>query len=314
MTLVHERSGLALALVSAIGFGLSGSSGKALTDAGWSASGAVFVRLGGGAVVLLAILAFVRPGVVPAIRADAGGLLVYGLLAAAGVQVTFFNALVYLPVTIALLLQYLGSILVIAWVWVVRGQPPGRRTVLGAAVALIGLVLAVQVWNGVGLRWVGIVWGFASAVCQAAYFLVADRPGNQTPPLVLAGVGMTIGTAVVGLLGIAGLLRVVIDTSATSVMLGGVNVGWPVAATLLVVVSSVIPYLAGMAAIARIGAARGSLVGLLEVVTSAMASWLLLGQVPTAIQALGGALILTGVALNNTARPAALAEPEPGTR
>jgi drug/metabolite transporter (DMT)-like permease len=88
----------------------------------------------------------------------------------------------------------------------------------------------------------------------------------------------------------------------------------PVAATLLVVVSSVIPYLAGMAAIARIGAARGSLVRLLEVVTSAMASWLLLGQVQTAIQALGGALILTGVALTNTTRPAALAEPEPGTR
>jgi drug/metabolite transporter (DMT)-like permease len=313
MTLVHERSGLALALVSAMGFGLSGSFGKALTDAGWSASGAVFVRLGGGAVVLLAILAFVRPGVVAAIRADGGALLVYGLLAAAGVQVTFFNALVYLPVTIALLLQYLGSTLVIAWVWVVRGQPPGRRTVLGAAVALIGLVLVVQVWNGVGLRWEGIVWGFGSAVCQAAYFLVADRPGNQTPPLVLAGVGMTIGTAVVGLLGIAGLLRVVIDTSATVVMLGRLDVGWPVAATLLVVVSSVIPYLAGVAAIARIGAARGSLVGLLEVVTAAVASWLLLGQVPTAVQALGGALILTGVALTNTAqRPAALAEPEPG--
>ncbi|GAA3098057.1 EamA family transporter [Pseudonocardia yunnanensis] len=314
MMRVHERSGLALAMVSAVGFGLSGSLGKALTDAGWSASGAVFVRLGGGAVVLLGILAFVRPGVVAAIRADGGALAVYGLLAAAGVQVTFFNALVYLPVTIALLLQYLGSILVIAWVWVVRRQPPGRRTVLGTAVALIGLVLVVQVWNGAGLRWEGIVWGLASAVCQAAYFLVADRPGSQTPPLVLAGVGMTIGTVVVGLLGAAGLLRVVIDTSVTGVLLGGVDVGWPVAATLLVVVSSVIPYIAGVAAVARIGATRGSLVGLLEVVTSAVASWLLLGQVPTAVEVLGGVLILTGVALTNTARPAGSPEPEPGAR
>src|SRR4051812_40355650 len=153
MMCVHERSGLALALASAVGFGLSGSLGKALTDAGWSASGAVFVRLGGAAVILLGILAFVRPGVVAAIRADGGALAVYGLLAAAGVQVTFFNPLVYLSVTIALLLQYLGSILVIAWVWVVRGQPPGRRMVLGAAVALIGLALVVQVWNSAGLRW-----------------------------------------------------------------------------------------------------------------------------------------------------------------
>ncbi|GAA1193739.1 EamA family transporter [Pseudonocardia alaniniphila] len=310
----HERSGLALALVSAVGFGLSGSLGKALTDAGWSASGAVFVRLSGGAVVLLGILAFVRPGVVAAIRADGGALAVYGLLAAAGVQVTFYNALIYLPVTIALLLQYLGSILVIAWVWVVRRQPPGSRTVLGAAVALIGLALVMQVWNSVGLPWEGVVWGLASAVCQAAYFLVADRPGNRTPPLVLAGIGMTIGTVAVGLLGIAGLLRVVIDTSAMGVTLGSVDIGWPVAATLLVVVTSVIPYLTGVAAIARIGAARGSLVGLLEVVTSAVASWLLLRQVPTAVEILGGVLILAGVALTNTARSAGVAEPEPGAR
>jgi drug/metabolite transporter (DMT)-like permease len=72
------------------------------------------------------------------------------------------------------------------------------------------------------------------------------------------------------------------------------------------VVSSVIAYLTGVAAIARIGAARGSLVALLEVVASAVASWLLLAQVPTAVQAVGGVLILAGVALTNTARPAAI--------
>jgi drug/metabolite transporter (DMT)-like permease len=282
-----------------------------LTDAGWSATGAVFVRLGGAAVILLVILAAVRPGVLAAVRADGGALVLYGLLAMAGVQVAFFNALLYLPVTIALLLEYTGPIVVIGWVWLVRGQPPSPRTVLGAAVALLGLTLVVEVWTGAGLRWEGLAWGFTAAVCQAAYFLVADRAGNETPPLVLAGVGMTVGAVVVGLLGIAGVLPVIIDIEATGVLLGGVDVGWPVAAALLVVVSSVIAYLTGVAAIARIGAARGALVALLEVVASAVASWLLLGQVPTAVQALGGALILAGVAFTNTARPAALAEPGP---
>jgi drug/metabolite transporter (DMT)-like permease len=271
----------------------------------------VLVRLGGAAVILLAILAVARPGVLAAIRADGPALLLYGLLAMAGVQVAFFNALQYLPVTVALLLEYLGPILVIGWVWLVRGQPPGPRTVLGAAVALLGLTLVVQVWTGTGLRWEGLAWGFAAAVCQAAYFLLADRAGSETPPLVLAGVGMTVGAVVVGLLGIAGVLPVVIDIGATGVLLGGVDVGWPVAAGLLVVVSSVIAYLTGVAAIARIGAARGALVALLEVVASAVASWLLLGQVPTAVQALGGVLILTGVAFTNMARPVALVEPEP---
>ncbi len=288
-------------------FGLSGPFAKALTDAGWSPTGAVLVRLGGAAAILLVLLAIVRPGVLAALRADGAALVLYGLLAAAGVQVAFFNALQYLPVAIALLLEYTGPILVIAWVWLVRRQPPSRRTLAGAVVALLGLSMVVQVWTGVELRWEGLAWGFAAAVCQAAYFLVADRAGSTTPPLVLAGVGMTVGTVAVALLGLAGFLPIVVDTAATGVVLGGVDVGWPVAATLLVVVSSVIAYITGVAAIARIGASRGSLVALLELVASAVASWLLLGQVPTAVQVLGGALIMAGVALTSTARAAALA-------
>jgi drug/metabolite transporter (DMT)-like permease len=304
-------AGFALAVVSAVTFALSGPFAKALTDAGWSASGAVLVRLGGAAAILLVILALTRPGVRVAVRADGPALVMYGVLAMAGVQVAFFNALLYVPVAVALLLEYLGPILVLAWVWLVRRQPPSARTMLGAAVAMFGLSLVVQVWTGVELRWEGLAWGLAAAVCQASYFLVADRAGSATPPLVLAGVGMTVGTAAVALLGLAGVLPIVVDTAATGVILAGVDIGWAVAATLLVVVSSVIAYATGVAAIARIGAPRGSLVALLEVVAAAVASWLLLGQVPTIVQALGGTLILAGVALTSTARQAAVAaEPE----
>jgi drug/metabolite transporter (DMT)-like permease len=257
------------------------------------------------------VIALTRPGVLAAIRSDAPALVLYGVLAVAGVQVAFFNALLYVPVAIALLLEFLGPILVLGWVWLVRRQPLGARTLFGAVVALFGLSLVVQIWTGVELRWEGLAWGLAAAVCQASFFLVADRAGNTTPPLVLAGVGMTLGTVVVALLGLAGILPVVIDTAATGVLLAGVDVGWPVVATLLVVVSSVIAYLAGVAAIARIGAPRGSLVALLEVVASAVASWLLLGQVPTLVQAVGGALILGGVAMTiGTRRASAAVEPE----
>ena len=297
LTVDRAGAGLAFALVSAVAFGLSGPFAKALTDAGWSASGAVLVRLGGSAAILLVVLAVLRPGVVAAIRADGAALVLYGLLAAAGVQVAFFNAVQYLPVTVALLLEYLGPVLVIGWVWLVRGQPPSARTVLGTAVALLGLTLVVQLWSGVGLSTPGLLWGLVAAVCQASYFILADRVGTATPPLVLIGVGMTVGTVAVAVLGLVGLLPIVIDTGSTGVMLAGVDVGWPVASTLLVVVASVLAYLAGVAAIARIGAARGSLVALLEVVVSAVASWLLLGQVPALVQLLGGVLILAGVAL-----------------
>ncbi|MDT7646251.1 MAG: hypothetical protein QOC75_3251 [Pseudonocardiales bacterium] len=298
-------AGLALAVVSAVTFGLSGPFAKALIDAGWSATGTVLVRLGGAAVVLAVILAATRPGVLVAIRRDGFGLLLYGVLAMAVVQIAFFNAVRYLAVPVALLLEYLGPVLVIGWVWLVRRQPPTRRTLLGAGLAIVGLVLVVQVWSATQVSWPGVAWGLAAAFCQAGYFLIADRAGVTTPPLVLAGIGMVVGAVTVGLVGLVGLLPLAVDPHAVGVVLADVDVGWPVTAGLLVLVSTVVAYLTGIGAIRGIGASRASLVGLLEVISSAVASWLLLDEVPAAVQAVGGALILAGVSLTQTRRPPA---------
>lgn len=298
--------GLAFAVVSAVSFGLSGPFAKALIDAGWSSAGTALVRIGGSAVVVLALLAVLRPGVITAVRRDAPALLLYGVLAMAGVQVAFFNAVRYMPVSIALLLEYLGPVLVIGWVWVVRRQPPSRRTLVGAGIAIVGLLMVVQVWSGTSVAPAGLAWGLLASVCQASYFLLADRAGADTPPLVLAGVGMAVGTVVVAVLGAVGVLPIVL-TRPDEVVLAGTDLGWVLTATLLILVSTVLAYVTGVLAIRRIGAARGSLVALLEVVVSALAGWLLLGEVPAAIQLAGGALILLGVALTRP-RPEVLPE------
>jgi hypothetical protein len=72
--------------------------------------------------------------------------------------------------------------------------------------ALAGLSLVVQVWTGGTLDWRGVLWGLGSAVCSAAYFLLAERTGSSTPPLVLAGVGIVAGTVLALLAGLAGVL------------------------------------------------------------------------------------------------------------
>jgi drug/metabolite transporter (DMT)-like permease len=305
-------AGVGLAVLSSVSFGLSGPFGKALIDGGWSANGALLVRLGGAAVVLAGVLAVLRPGVVAALRADAPAMLLYGVLAMAGAQGSFFNAVRYLPVPVALLLEYTGPILVILWVWLVRRRPPSRRTLLGGTVALAGLCCVVRVWQGLGLDGRGLAWGLAAAVCQAGYFLIADRAGTHTPPLVLAGVGMVVGTALVALLGLSGVLPVVVSVRADPVLLAGVDAGWLFTAGFLVLVPTVLAYLTGIAAIGGIGAPRASLIGLLEVVSSAVASWLLLGEVPAPVQCLGGALILIGVALTTDTTREAAAPLEPG--
>jgi drug/metabolite transporter (DMT)-like permease len=303
---VGTSAGAGLAVVSAVSFGLSGPFAKALIGAGWSANAALLVRLGGAAAVLGVVLALTRPGVLAALRRDSAVLLLYGALAVAGVQSTFFNAVRYLPVPIALLLVHTSPILVVVWVWLVRRRRPSRLTVLGGVIALAGLSLVVQVWSGGVLDWRGVLWGLGSSVCSAAYFLLADRTGSTTPPLALAGVGMVVGTVLALLAGLAGVLPVELPTRGHAVTLAGVDVGWPFATAFLVLVTTVLAYLTGIAAVRRIGASQAAMIGLLELVSAGIGAWLLLGEVPTGVQCVGGALLLAGIALTQR-RPRAAA-------
>ncbi len=69
--------------------------------------------------------------------------------------------------------------------------------------------------------------------------------------------------------------------------------GWTFAA-LLIVVSTVIAYLAGAAAVQRLSAAIGGAVAYVEVVAASIYAWLLLGETLTANQIIGGAIVLLG--------------------
>jgi len=292
--------GLALALVSAFSFGVSGPFAKALLDLGWTPSAAVLVRITGAALVLLLLVATTQRGYWRTIRADASPILLCGALAMAGVQVCYFSAVQHLPVSVALLLEYLAPTLVVLWVWLVRGRRPSAMTLVGGAVALVGLGFVVDVFSGADLRWAGLLWGLGSAVCQACYFLVADRADTKTNPVVFTAASTAVAAVVVALLGLVGVLRITFPTAPGPVSIGGVDAHWLVPALVLVLVSGVSAYLTGIMAIARLGATRASLVALSEVVFAALVAWLLLAESPTIWQVVGGALILVGIALSRS--------------
>ena len=68
----------------------------------------------------------------------------------------------------------------------------------------------------------------------------------------------------------------------------------------LSLVSSALAYVAGIGASRRLGAKLASFVGMSEVLFAILFAWLLLGQLPSAVQFLGGAFILAGVTLVRT--------------
>jgi drug/metabolite transporter (DMT)-like permease len=62
-------------------------------------------------------------------------------------------------------------------------------------------------------------------------------------------------------------------------------------------VSTAIPYVTGIDAARRLGPKLASFISLTEVIFAVMWAWLLLAELPTAWQILGGGIIVAGVAL-----------------
>ncbi|MFD6756618.1 EamA family transporter [Micromonospora gifhornensis] len=288
-------AGLALALLSAVTFATSGTFARSLINAGWSAESVVIARVGLAALVLAAPALLVMRGQWPVLRRNLASIGVFGLLGVAVAQVCFFNAVRYLPVGVALLLEYLGIILVVGWTWLVQGQRPRRLTVAGSVAALAGLFFVLDMAGAGRLDPIGVLWGLGAAVGLAGYFVLAGRVDSALPSVVMASGGMAVGAAVLLALGLVGALP--LRASFGAVQFGGQETSWLVPIAGLVLVAAVIAYLAGIAATRVLGARLASFVGLTEVMFAVLIAWLVLGELPTVVQLFGGALIVAGVAL-----------------
>lgn len=286
-------SGLALALTSALAFGSSGSLAKSLLEAGWSAGAAVTARIGLAALVLLWPALLALRGRWHLLGRSAGLVTAYGLVSMAACQLFYFNAVATLSVGVALLLEYLGPILVVLWLWLRHGQRPRRWTLLGVVLALAGLVLVLDVAAGVRVDAGGVLWGLGAAVGLAVYFVISADETTGLPPIVMAGGGLAVATVALLLAGAVGILP--LEATAAEVTLAGARVPWWASVLVLAVVAAAVAYASGIGAARRLGSKLASFAGLTEVLFAVLLAWLLVGELPTPVQLLGGALIVGGV-------------------
>ena len=288
-------AGLGLALVSAATFSTSGSFASSLIAAGWTPGAAVTVRVVLAAVVLTLPALLLLRGRWEALRRSGPTLTLYGVAAVAGAQLCYFMAVQHLSVAVALLLEYSGALLVVLWVWLRQGQRPGRLTLVGTVAAAVGLALVLQIVGNTDLDPVGVLWGLGAAVGLAVYFVVSAGTDEELPPLVVAWAGLAVGGAVLALAGASGVLPMA--APRTDVVLVDAQVSWLVPVLGLVLVAAVVAYVAGIVGARLLGARRASFVGPTEVLFEVAFAWVLLGQSLNAVQLLGGALVLAGIAL-----------------
>jgi drug/metabolite transporter, DME family len=214
-----------------------------------------------------------------------------------------FVAFERITIALTLLVFYLypAGVALISTLWF--GERLDRSRWIALAVSLAGMALVVGGAADLGaVDPLGVALAFVAAMAQCFYVLAARHgfshvPGPQAAALTMGGAA----TLYV-------LLALVIGTTA--------DLGQPLASTAAVtpvllagVVGAGIPTLAFIIGIRRLGPSRAAILATLEpVVGVGLAAWLL-AERPTAVQVLGGALIL-GAAVLLQLRPGAPAEHE----
>jgi len=225
-------------------------------------------------------------------------VIAYGLIPIAGAQLCYFNAVAHLSVGVALLLEYTAPILVVGWLWATTRRRPSSLTLTGVALAIAGIMLVLNVFSAAHINLIGVGWALAAAVCAACYFMMSDAvdaDGDGLNSITLATAGLIVGAVAVAALGATGLMPMTFTTN--DAVVAGWTTSWVVPVIALALIPTAIAYTIGIMGIARLRPRFASLVGLSEVMFAVLAAWLLLGEAITPIQAVGGAVVLVGLAL-----------------
>ncbi len=293
---VGERRGIGVGLLavvtSCLFFATSGSFAKSLIVTGWSPAAVVTIRVAGAAVLLAPLTVRAMRGRWRDLRHELPLVAAYGLLGVAAAQLGYFGAVARLDVAVALLIEYLGTVLVVAWVWLRTRRTPHPATLLGVVLAVGGLALVLDLTGAAPPNVVGVLWGLLGAVGMAGHYILAARP-TSVPAVAYAGLGLVAGGVLLALAGVVGL----VDMRAGSgpVTLAGVELPAWVAFAELCLIAAAAAYLLGIIGARRLGSTLSSFVGLSEVLFAVLIAWALLGQVLSPIQVVGAALIIAGV-------------------
>lgn len=279
-------------------FAINGTVSKTALLAGLSPLQMTQIRVTGTFLILLAVVALVRPRALRVERHEWLLLVLYGLVGIVVVQTFYFVAIRRLPVGIALLIEYTAPLFVALWTRFGQHRSVPRRFWLALALALLGLTLVAQVWTGGGeLDAVGVLAGFGAAVSLAVYFVVGEAGIGDGGRDVVSFTMLGFGVASVAMALVQPWwnfpFAVLGEKSAAIEGIPAVSVGVLVA--WVVVLGTTVPYLLTLASLGHLTAAASSVASMLEPVLAGVFAWVLLGEALSSWQLVGAAIVLTGV-------------------
>ena len=297
-------AGYAMVLAAATLFGINGTVAKVALSSGLSSLRLTEARSAGACLGLVVVALLRRPSSLRVARRELPRLAVFGCIGVAFVQLTYFLAIHRLAIAIALLIQYLGPLLVAIYARLFGHEHVRRRIWAALGLALAGLTLMVQLWSGVSLDGLGVLYAFLGAVAYATYLLLAEREVASRDTISLMACGFAFSTHFWSIVQPWSSFpaRTLARTVSLQGSLSGVHV--PVWSLVLwiVVLGTIAPFTLIVASLRRISATRAGVTAMLEPVVATVVAWRWLGETLGTAQLAGAAVVLAGIVLAQTAR------------
>ena len=174
------RTGLTMVVCAAILFGINGSVSKVVLLAGLPAQRLTELRSAGAFIGLARSCSVWAPQRLQMRRSEIKVLALYGIVGFAFVQWFYFVSIQRLPVGVALLIEYTAPLLVALWARFGEHEHVRPQVWWALALALFGLVLVAQVWDGLTLDRIGVLAGFLAAACSLAFYFVLGEKKVRT--------------------------------------------------------------------------------------------------------------------------------------
>lgn len=303
LTQKHPALGIFFALTAAVLFGLNGSTTKVIIQSGVSAEQVVFIRsLAAGLIALIwALIANrsqlrVEKRLIPR-------LLLLGVVGVGFLQYFYSQAVVLLPVGIALLIEYTAVLWVPIVALVFFKEPVKKQIWFGAILVLGGLSVVAQIWD-TELDPIGVLFAFAAAASLSTHFIVGERVQRHLPTNVTMAYGMGIATLFflpfsnLGAFDYGSLWQ---QTDLSGNLAGTTAPLW-LMLLVLGVAGSFLPMAFTFLALRHLSATLVGVVATSETILAALFALLWLGELISLTQALGGMVVVTGIVLAQTSR------------
>jgi drug/metabolite transporter (DMT)-like permease len=297
--------GYAMVLTAATLWALNGAVSKVILQSGGVTSERLTqVRATGAFLLLFAVLLVWRRATLGVTLGELPFLAVFGVAGLAFVAWFYFVAIERLEIGIALLIQYVAPVLVALYARYVLHEPVRRRIWAALALAIIGLALLLQLWQGLVLDGIGVLASIGAAVTFALYILMADRGIRRRTSSSLLAYGFLF----------AALFWAVVqpwtsfpwDLLDDSVSLLGrlESIELPVWLLMawMVVFGTIVPFGLLVAALRHVSPTRAGILAMFEPVAGTVIAYAWLQEELDPIQLVGAAVVLCGIGLAQTAR------------